>query len=295
MDDGAWLADRFEEQRGHLKGVAYRMLGSLTEADDAVQEAWIRASRADASDVENLRGWLTTIVARICLNVLQSRKSRREEPLELHVPDPVVSLGDSSSPEHEAVLADSIGLALLVVLDSLTPPERVAFVLHDVFGVSFEEIAPIVDRSPAAARQLASRARRRVRGQPIEPDADLSGQRRVVDAFLAAAREGNFEALIAVLDPDVVLRADNGDAGGSHLLRGAATVAGGAIAFQRLRGKQTLTVPAIVNGAAGLVGFQDGRATQVLGFTVQKARIVAIDILGDETRLRELGIAVPGV
>ncbi len=290
MDDREWLAQRFQEQRGHLKGVAYRMLGSLAEADDAVQEAWIRASRAGASEVENLRGWLTTIVARVCLNALQSRKSRREESLDLHLPDPVVSLAEGSSPEHEAVLADSIGLAMLVVLESLTPPERVAFVLHDVFGVAFEEIAPIVDRSPAAARQLASRARRRVRGQPTESDTGLPAQRRVVDAFLAAARDGNFEALLQVLDPDVVLRADEGAGVRLRQLRGATAVAGGAIAYQRLRGPDTTIVPALVNGAAGLVAFQDGKPSQVVGMTVREGKIAAIDILGDPERLARLDL-----
>src|ERR687887_2565849 len=202
MDDNDWLAERFEEHRTHLRAVAYRMLGSVSEADDAVQEAWLRLSRTDTSEVESLGAWLTTVVARVCLNILRSRRTRREEPLEVHVPEPIVSRADGIDPEHEALMADSVGLALLVVLEALAPAERVAFVLHDVFGVPFEEIAPIVDRSPTAARQLASRARRRVQGARTVPDADLTRQREVVDAFLAASREGDFEELLAVLDPD---------------------------------------------------------------------------------------------
>src|ERR687895_628628 len=210
MDERDWLADRFEDQRDHLRAVAYRMLGSLTEADDAVQEAWLRLSRSDTSDVENLRAWLTTVVGRVSLNMLRSRRTRREASLDVHMPDPIVSGEDGIDPEQEALLGDSVGLALLVVLDTLGPAERVAFVLHDVFGVPFDEIAPIVGRSPAAARQLASRARRRVRAESPEPDADLEVQRRAVDAFLAAARDGDFEALLKLLDPDVVLRGDGG-------------------------------------------------------------------------------------
>src|SRR4051812_27142275 len=213
MDDRDWLAERFEEQRIHLRAVAYRMLGSLGEADDAVQEAWIRLSRSDADEIENLRAWLTTVVARVSLNMLRSRATRREEPMDLRMPEPIVDSADGTDPEHEALLADSVGLALLVVLESLSPPERLAFVLHDIFAVPFDEIAPIVDRTPEATRQLASRARRRVQGERAVPDADLETQRRVVDAFLAAAREGDFEALVAVLDPDVVLRADFGAGG----------------------------------------------------------------------------------
>src|SRR2546421_3632111 len=210
MNEEIWLVEQFEAQRSRLRSVAYRMLGSLSEADDAVQETWLRLSGADTSDVENLRGWLTTVVARVSLNTLRSRKSRREEALGPHVPEPIVDSEDGTDPEHEALLADSVGLALLVVLETLSPPERLAFVLHDMFAMPFEEIAPIVDRSPEAARQLASRARRRVQGETTVPDADLATQRRVVDAFLAAAREGDFETLVAVLDPDVVLRADFG-------------------------------------------------------------------------------------
>ena len=210
MDERDWLAERFEEHRPRLRAVAYRMLGSLSEADDAVQEAWLRLSRTDTSEVENLGGWLTTVVARVSLNMLRSRRTRREEPIGVHMPDPIVDRADGTTPEHEALLADSVGLALLVVLETLSPAERLAFVLHDMFAVPFDEIAPIVDRSPEAARQLASRARRRVRAENTVPDADLDTQREVVDAFLAAARDGDFEALVAVLDPDVVLRADLG-------------------------------------------------------------------------------------
>ena len=212
MDERDWLAERFEEHRTHLRAVAYRMLGSLSEADDAVQEAWLRLSRTDTNKVENLGGWLTTVVARVSLNMLRSRRSRQEAPLGVHMPDPIIDRADGTDPEHEALLADSVGLALLVVLETLTPPERIAFVLHDMFAVPFDEIAPIVDRSPDAARQLASRARRRVQGENTVPDADLNTQRRVADAFLAAARGGDFEALLEVLDPDVVLRADLGPA-----------------------------------------------------------------------------------
>src|SRR5919198_1193351 len=227
MDDDEFLAGRFEEHRAHLRKVAYRMLGSVSEADDAVQEAWLRLSRSDTSDVENLGGWLTTVVGRVCLDMLRRRTSRREDPLEAHLPDPIVSHADGIDPEHEALLADAVGLALLVVLESLGPAERLAFVLHDMFAVPFEEIAPIVGRSPAAARQLASRARRRVRGAAAVPEAHLTRQREVVDAFLAAARGGDFDALLAVLDPDVVLRADRGAVppGASRVVRGARAVA----------------------------------------------------------------------
>src|SRR3954449_620842 len=234
MADQDWLADRFEANRSHLRGVAYRMLGSVTEADDAVQEAWIRLSRTDTSQVENLRAWLTTVVGRVCLNVLRARATRREASLETHLPEPVLSSEDGIDPEQEALLGDSVGLAMLVVLDSLTPAERVAFVLHDVFGVPFDEIGPIVGRTPAAARQLASRARRRVRGAPV-PDVDLEGQWVVVDAFLAAAREGDFERLLAVLDPDVVAQSDGGEARPQLVARtrGARAVAEQAMSFRR--------------------------------------------------------------
>src|SRR5690348_18119469 len=236
MIEQDWLAERFEEQRPRLRAVAYRMLGSLSEADDAVQDAWLRLSRTDTSDVEKLGAWLTTVVARVSLNMLRSRKTRREQPLEVHIPDPIVDPADGTNPEHEALLADSVGLALLIVLENLSPAERLAFVLHDMFNVPFDKIAPIIDRSPEATRQLASRARRRVQGEHTEPDADLDRQREVVDAFFAAAREGDFDALAALLDPDVVLRADLGalPAGGSREVRGAAAVAGQSLTYSRL-------------------------------------------------------------
>jgi RNA polymerase sigma factor (sigma-70 family) len=287
MDERDWLAERFEEHRARLRAVAYRMLGSVSEADDAVQEAWLRLSRSDASRVENLGGWLTTVVARVSLNMLRSRSSRREEPLGVHVPEPIVDRADGTHPEHEALLADSVGLALLVVLDTLSPAERLAFVLHDMFGVPFDEIAPIVDRSPAAARQLASRARRRIQGENMVPNADLDTQREVVDAFLAAAREGDFEGLLAVLDPDVVLRADLGT--GSREVRGAAAVAGQALGYSRIG---LLIQPALVNGVAGLVSTRDGRPFSVGAFTVRDRRIVAMDILADPARLRELDLTI---
>src|SRR5436305_279827 len=249
MVEQDWLAQRFEEQRPQLRAVAYRMLGSLSEADDAVQDAWLRLTRADTSEVENLRAWLTTVVARVALNMLRSRKTRREQPLDVYVPDPIVEPADGTDPEHEALLADSVGLALLVVLETLSPPERLAFVLHDMFGVPFEEIAPIVERSPEAARQLASRARRRVRGQAPVPDADLKAQWEVVDAFHAAAREGDFDRRVALLDPEVELRADGGLTDLSRHVRGAATVASGAMMWSRTG----LTMKrALVNGTDGL-------------------------------------------
>jgi RNA polymerase sigma-70 factor, ECF subfamily len=291
VDERDWLTERFEEHRTHLRAVAYRMLGSLNEADDAVQEAWLRLSRADTSGVENLGGWLTTIVARVCLDMLRSRESRREEPLGVHVPDPIVSRADGLDPEHEALLADSVGLALLVVLETLAPAERLAYVLHDVFAVPFDEIAPIVGRTPTAARQLASRARRRVRGAPTVPDVDLARQREVVDAFIAAARGGDFDALLAVLDPDVVLRADGGAvrAGASREVRGASAVAENALTFARLA---PFGRPALVNGAAGVVAAPGGKPFAVLGFTITGGKIVEIDILADPERLRQLDLAV---
>jgi RNA polymerase sigma factor (sigma-70 family) len=293
MQDHDWMAERFEEHRTHLRAVAYRMLGSLSEADDAVQEAWLRLSRADRSDVENLGGWLTTVVARVCLNMLRGRETRREELLGPHLPEPIVDRADGTDPEHEALLADSIGLALLVVLETLAPAERLAFVLHDMFAVPFDEIAPIVDRSPDAARQLASRARRRVQGENTVPDADLTTQRRVVEAFMAAAREGDFEALVAVLDPDVVLRADAGAVGpgGSTEVRGAAAVAGRALTFSRL---DLFMQPALINGAAGVVSTRDGKPFSVGGFTIRGGRIVEIDILADPERLALLDLTVLG-
>jgi RNA polymerase sigma factor (sigma-70 family) len=289
MDEHDWLAERFEEHRGHLRAVAYRMLGSLSEADDAVQEAWLRLSRSDTKEIENLGGWLTTVVARVSLNVLRSRRTRREEPFDIRMPEPIVSTADGVDPEHEALLADSVGLALLVVLETLAPAERLAFVLHDMFGVPFEDIAPIVGRSPTAARQLASRARRRVRGEAPPPTADLNRQREVVDAFFAAARDGDFEALVAVLDPDVVLRSDGGARRPSvtMLVRGANEVAGRALTFARL---SPWVRPALVNGAAGVVVAPRGRPFAVMGFTVVDGRIVAIDSLSDPERLRELDL-----
>jgi RNA polymerase sigma factor (sigma-70 family) len=291
MDERDWLAVRFEENRTRLRAVAYRMLGSLAEADDAVQEAWLRLSRSDASRIEDLGGWLTTVVARVCLNMLHSRQSRREEPLDAHVPDPIVSTEDGIDPEHEALLADSVGLALLVVLETLAPAERLAFVLHDMFDVPFDQIAPIVGRSPAAARQLASRARRRVKGAAPVPDADRTRQREVVDAFLAAARVGDFDALLAVLDPDVVLRADVGAVppGASRVIRGASAVAAQALAFARRVGP--FARRAVVNGAAGIVAAPGGQPFSVLGFTVTRGKIVEIDILADPERLSHLDLA----
>jgi RNA polymerase sigma factor (sigma-70 family) len=288
MTEHDWLANRFEANRTHLRAVAYRMLGSVTEADDAVQEAWLRLSRADASRVENLGGWLTTVVARVSLDMLRSRNARREQPLETRVPEPIVSNDSGADPEHAALLADSVGLALLVVLETLSPAERLAFVLHDMFGVPFDEIAPIVDREPAAARQLASRARRRVRGAAPVPDADLARQRTVVDAFLAAARDGDFDALVAVLDPDVVLRVDRGP-GASREVRGARAVAGQALTFAQLAASAK---PALVNGAAGFVRSRRGRPVSVAGFTVTDGKIAEINLLADPARLRQLDLTV---
>jgi RNA polymerase sigma-70 factor (ECF subfamily) len=288
MGEQDFLAERFEEHRGHLRAVAYKMLGSLSEADDAVQESWLRLTRTDAGEVENLRAWLTTVVARVCLNVLRSRQTRGEVPLDVHVPDPVVTREDGTQPEHEALIADSVGLAMLVVLETLTPAERLAFVLHDMFAVPFDEIATLVDRSPEAARQLASRARRRVQGEARVPDADLAGQRRVVDAFFAAAREGDFEGLLAVLDPDVVSRGDGGP-GASVIVRGAREVAARALTFARL---SPFVRPALVNGAAGVVVAPQGEPFSVMGFTVAGGRIVEIDAITDPARLRELDLAV---
>jgi RNA polymerase sigma factor (sigma-70 family) len=291
MNDQEWLAERFQEQRPQLRAVAYRILGSLSEADDALQEAWLRLSRSGASGVENLGGWLTTVVARVALNMLSARKAKREMPLEGRLPDPVVSTDDAVDPEQEALIADSVGLALLVVLETLAPAERLAFVLHDMFAVPFDEIARIVDRSPEAARKLASRARRRVQGETRVPDADLATQREVVDAFLAAAREGNFEALLEVLDPEVVLRADEGapPIGASRVVRGAATVARLAIGFSRV----DLEVrPALVNGAAGIVTLREGRPFAISGFTIRNSRIVEMDVLADPERLDRLNLPI---
>jgi RNA polymerase sigma-70 factor (ECF subfamily) len=281
MDDQQWLAKRFQEHRVRLRAVAYRMLGSLSEADDAVQEAWLRLSRADTTDVENLAGWLTTVVARVSLNMLRSRQSRHEEPLGVHVPEPIIDRAAGTDPEHEALLADSVGLALLVVLETLGPAERLAFVLHDIFSVPFDEIAPIIDRSPDAARQLASRARRRVQGERTVPDADLDRQRQVVDAFMAAARDGDFDALVAVLDPDVVARADFGAvrAGASREVRGAEAVARQALTYAD---RGLLVQPALINGVAGAVTTRHGQPVSVGAFTVRHGKIVAIDILADQ-------------
>ncbi len=292
MDEHDWLAERFEERRTRLRMVAFRMLGSLSEADDAVQESWLRLSRSDASLIENLDGWLTTVVARVCLNMLRARETRRETPLDPHVPDPIVTSEDGVDPEFEAILADSVGLALLIVLDTLAPAERLVFVLHDMFDVPFDDIAPIIGRSPAAARQLASRARRRIRPTPV-PDADLTQQREVVDAFLAATRDGDFEALVAVLAPDVVRRVDFGAAPAltpTAEVRGAEAVAKSALSFARGQ-EPFVTRPALVNGAAGGVVFREGRPIAVLGFTVNDGKIVAIDILADPGRVRELDLA----
>ncbi|MFC9239044.1 sigma-70 family RNA polymerase sigma factor [Streptomyces decoyicus] len=291
MNDHEWLAERFEENRSHLRAVAYRMLGSVSEADDAVQEAWLRLSRSGVSGVENLGGWLTTVVGRVCLDQLRMRKARREDPLDFHVPEPIVGRLDTVDPEQEALLADSVGLALLVVLEALAPAERLAFVLHDMFAMPFDEIAPIVDRTPAAARQLASRARRRVQGAAPAPDTDLARQREVVDAFLAASRGGDFEALLAVLDPDVVLRADAGDApeGVSKLVRGARAVVEQALTFSRFA---AFARPALVNGAPGLVTARGGRPFSVMGFTLAHGKIVEINILADLARLSRLDLTI---
>ncbi len=289
MEHTDWLNEQFEQHRSHLRAVAYRMLGSLSDADDAVQDAWLRFSRADTSDVENLRAWLTTVVSRVSLNMLRSRQTRREEGYAPHMPDPIIDSPNGTDPEHQALLADSVGVALLVVLDTLSPPERLAFVLHDIFAVPFDEIAPIVDRTPEAARQLASRARQRVQGEPTVPDTDLGRQRELVDAFMAAARNGDFEALVAVLDPEVVVRADSG-VGIERELRGAALVARNASAFHRLG---LLTRPAIVNGVAGAVALRDdGSAFSVGAFTVRGGKIVAIDFLADPVRLAGLDLTV---
>ncbi|MEU9210297.1 sigma-70 family RNA polymerase sigma factor [Streptomyces sp. NPDC048415] len=284
--EAEFLAARFEAHRPHLRAVAYRMLGSLAEADDAVQEAWLKLSRADASRVENLGGWLTTVVGRVCLDMLRSRRTRGEEPLEepgVRMPEPMLSPVTGIDPEQEALLADSVGLALLVVLETLTPAERLAFVLHDLFAVPFDEIAPVLGRTPAASRQLASRARRRVQGGAPTPDADLAQQREVVDAFLAAAREGDFDALVAVLDPDVVARSEGG------VTAGATAVASGASSFAHLA---RIARPALVNGAAGVVVVADERLVGVLAFTVVHGRIAVIDILNDPERLAGVDVTV---
>ena len=287
MSERDYLAERFEEHRIHLRAVAYRMLGSLSDVDDAVQEAWLRLSRVDTEAIDNLGGWLTTVVARVCLDMLRSRQSRREEPLTPDAPEPVATGTTGSSPEQEALLADSVGLALLVVLDRLTPPERLAFVLHDMFAVPFEEIAPIVGRSTEAARQLASRARRRVRGGGA-PDPDLVRQREVVEAFLAALRAGDFEGLLAVLDPDLVVRADLA-AGAPTEIRGAAAWAKGAVAYGHLA---QLTQPALVDGAIGVVVAPHGKVVRALRFTMANGKITELEVIGNPARLGELDVSV---
>jgi RNA polymerase sigma factor (sigma-70 family) len=292
MDENEWLADRFQEHRPHLRAVAYRMLGSLSEADDAIQDTWLRVSRAGAGGVENLGGWLTTIVARVCLNVLRSRNTRREESLDGHIPDPVISSERVRQPEEEALLADSVGLALLVVLDTLSPAERLAFVLHDMFQLPFEEIAPMVGRSPEAARQLASRARRRVTGAQIPaPDPDLARQRAVVDAFFRAARGGDFDGLVALLDPEVVLRSDYG---GRRPASPKVTHGPAAVASQALLGALPGAElhPALVNGTAGMVITVHGRPYAVMGFTVADSKIIDIDAIADPERVERLAEAV---
>jgi RNA polymerase sigma factor (sigma-70 family) len=288
MNEHELLAERFEANRTHLRTVAYRMLGSLSEAEDAVQEAWLRLSRSSTGGVENLGGWLTTVVARVCLDMLRSRRSRREEPLGALAPVPIAGRDEAIDPEHEALLADSVGLALLVVLNALTPAERVAFVLHDMFDLPFDEIAPIVGRSPTAARQLASRARRRVQGAARVTEPDLTRQREVVNAFLAASRGGDFDALLAVLDPNVVLRADRAavDMGASKEVRGATAVAG------TFAGRARVARPALVNGAAGAVWAQGGRPRVVFGFTIAGGKIVEINLVADPEQLQELDLAV---
>jgi RNA polymerase sigma-70 factor (ECF subfamily) len=289
MDEREWLVGRFEEHRTHLRAVAYRMLGSVSEADDAVQETWLRLSRSDTSEVENLGGWLTTVLARVCLDMLRSRKSRREESLGARVPEPIAGRADGADPEQEALLSDSVGLALLVVLETLTPAERLAFVLHDMFAVPFDEIAPIVGRSPDAARQLASRARRRVRGADTSYEPDHTRQREVVDAFLAAARDGDFDALVAVLDPDVVLRSDRAalPAGVPREVHSAP-----AVARRALVGRARAARPALVDGAVGVVVAPRGRLLMVLDFKIRDGKIVEIDAVADPERLNQLDLSL---
>jgi RNA polymerase sigma-70 factor (ECF subfamily) len=290
MDEHEWLAERFEDHRPRLRAVAYRMLGSVSEADDAVQEAWLRVGRSDPGAIRDLGAWLTTIVSRISLNMLRTRRTRREQPFDSVVPDPIVEpAGAAAGPEEETLLAESVGLALLVVLETLSPAERLAFVLHDMFGLPFDDIAAILGRSEPATRQLASRARRRVRGQAPAPDADLARQREVVDAFFAASRDGDFEGLVAVLDPDVVLHADGGVRRPklTEILHGARAVAGQAARFAHLA---PFVRPALVNGAAGAVVAPRGRLFAVMGFTVVGGRIAEIDVLADPERLRRLDL-----
>lgn len=281
------LARRFEQDRGRLWAVAFRMLGASGEADEAVQEAWLRLARSDAEEIENLSSWLTTVVARVCLDMLRARKARREEPLGPHVPDPIVSSVEGGDPEHEALVADSVGLAMLGVLETLSPEERVAFVLHDMFSVPFEQVANLLDRSPAAARKAASRARRRVEAGPTAPDVDLERQREVVDAFFAAARKGDFDALVEVLHPEVVIRSDGGEArpSANHVIRGAAEVASRALTFAKL---SPFVRPVLVNGVAGVLVAPEGKPFSVMAFTVAAGKVVAIDALADPVRLERL-------
>lgn len=285
MDQGQWLADRFEQQRARLRAVAYRMLGSVSEADDAVQEAWLRLSGTGGEEIDDLGAWLTTVVARISLNMLRSRKTRKED----HVPEPIIDRADGTSPEHAALLADSVGLALLLVLETLAPAERVAFVLHDIFDMPFEKIASIVQRTPDAARQLASRGRRRVQARSAVPDADVQAQRSVVDAFLAAAHDGDFDRLVAVLDPEVVLYSDAGATHGSVEVRGADEVARRARSFSETG---LLRRPALVNGVAGAVCVLEDKPFSVMAFTVRAGKIVEIDILRDAERLNRLDLSI---
>jgi RNA polymerase sigma-70 factor (ECF subfamily) len=293
VSDQDWQAEQFERHRAHLQAVAYRMLGSVAEAEDAVQEAWLRLSRSEGGGLANIGGWLTTVVGRVCLDMLRTRRSRREDYAGSRLPEPIVTIDPADDPEQEALLADSVGLALLVVLDTLTPAERLAFVLHDMFDVPFDELAPIVGRTPAATRQLASRARRRVRGLAPPPDPDLARQREVVDAFLAAARAGDFEALVAVLDPDVVFRVDRGGAG--PLARGPVTGAAAVAEAVLARGAPfaPLARPAVVNGGAGLVVGIGGRISAVVGMSVVDGRIAAIDLVTDPRKLRGIRPAGP--
>jgi RNA polymerase sigma factor (sigma-70 family) len=290
VKDQEWLAERFETSRPQLRAVAYRMLGSLSEADDAVQEAWLRLSRSDVTGIESLSAWLTTVVGRVCLDMLRARRSRGEEPRAGRLPDLLVDRVDGIDPEHEALLADSVGLALLVVLQTLSPPERLAFVLHDIFAVPFDEIGPIVERSPEAARQLASRARRRVRAERTVPDADLETQWELFDVFIAAARDGDFDRLVAVLDPDVVVRADFGPAGGTEETRGAEAVARQALGYAR--GRVAEIRPALINGVAGVVAFLDGQPFSIAAVTVRNGTIVELDFFNDPERLRLLDLTI---
>jgi RNA polymerase sigma factor (sigma-70 family) len=286
MSDRDWLAAQFEEQRPHLRRVAYRMLGSLDESEDAIQEAWLRLSRTDETTLDNLGGWLTTVVARVCLDMLRARRARQEQSADGWLPEPIVSLDDQVDPEQEALLADSVGLALLVVLETLNPAERLSFVLHDMFAVPFDEIASILDRSPDAVRQLASRGRRRVRGARLEPDADLAEQRRVADAFMRAARAGDFEGLLAVLDPDVVVRADRSIPKGAPLeVRGARNVAERALYFRQLA---EFAQPVLVNGAAGFLVAPQGQLFAVAALTVVGGKITEMDFVTDPDKLQKL-------